>query len=140
MALHPAEESTLCAFVIPSKRERLVYLFGTPKRRRKALNTLSHFTDCDTRFAEAVDPATDVLALLRDCGAPSECHVISEDPALDGRDMPLIEAVEAADSFDFGSILCCVPGQLAFYFGEKWHPRPYVLLRRPAMPSAMERT
>ena len=57
------------------------------------------------------------------------CHLISDDRALDGRDLQLADAVEAAVNFSFASLLCCVPGQLAVYFGEA--PRQVVLLERP---------
>jgi hypothetical protein len=36
MALHPTEEATLRAFVVPAKRDRLLALFGSAKRRKQA--------------------------------------------------------------------------------------------------------
>jgi hypothetical protein len=130
-ALHPAEEATLLTFVVSSKRERLLTLFDNPKRRKKARDALNHFADWDARFAQPVDSSVDVLALLRKAGAPSECHVMSDSPELDGRDMPLAEAVRACECYSFASILCCVPDELAFYFDEVEAPRNRILLRRP---------
>src|SRR5687768_16096639 len=112
MPLHPLEEATLRTFVIPSKRGRLVTLFGNPKRRKQALDVLNHFTDWDARFAQAVDSSTNVLTLLRDAGAPPECRVISDSPELDARDMPLTDAVLACEDFAFASVLCCIPREL----------------------------
>lgn len=133
MALHPAEEATLRAFVIAAKRDRLLALFGSSQRRRQTLDALNHFAYWDGRFAQPVDSSADVLALLRKTGAPSECHVISNSPELDGREMPLDEAVSACESYSFASVLCCVPGQMAFFFDEVAAPRNRVLLRRPGV-------
>ena len=130
MALHAAEEATLRTFVVAAKRERLLTLFGSPKRRKQALDALNHFADWDARFAQPVDQSTDVLALLRKAGALQECHVMSDASELDGRDMPLGEAVTACESYSFASVLCCVPGKLAFFVDEFAAPRNRVLLRR----------
>ena len=130
MALHPAEEATLRTFVVAAKRDRLLRLFGNPKRRRRALDVLNHFDGWDDRFAQPVESSADVLALLRNAGAPSECHVMSDSPELDGRDMTLDEAVSACEGFFFASVLCCVPGELAFFFDEVVAGRYRVLLRR----------
>lgn len=130
MALHPAEEATFRAFVIPAKRERLLALFGSAKRRKQARNDLNHFADWDRRFAQSVDSSTDVLMLLRKAGAPPACHVISDSSEFDGREMPLDEAVSACEGYFFASVLCCVPGKLAFFFDEIAAPRNRMLLRR----------
>lgn len=130
-ALHPAEEATIRAFVVAAKRDRLLTLFGSPKRREKALNELNHFADWDARFARPVYSSTDVLTQLRKAGAPSECHVISDTSELDGRDLPLADAVLACENHSFASVLCCVPHELAFFFDEIAAPRNRVLLWRP---------
>ena len=80
---------------------------------------------------QPVASSVNVLQILRAAGAPDRCHVISDDKELDGRDMPLADAVDAATVYDFASILCCVPGELAFFFDESAAPRPMALLRRP---------
>ena len=131
MPLHPAEEATLRTFVVAAKRDRLLTIFGSPKRRKRATDTLNHFADWDARFARPVDSSADLLTLLRTEGAPSACHVMSDSPDLDGRDMPLDEALRACESDSFASVLCCVPGDLAFFFDEAAAPRRRVLLRRP---------
>jgi hypothetical protein len=131
MALHPAEEATLRAFVIAAKRDRLVALFGSTKRRRQACDALNHFDGWDERFAQRIDSSADVLAVLRKAGAQSQCHVISNSSEFDGRVMPLNEAVSACEGYPFASVLCCLPGQLAFFFDEVAAPRDRVLLRQP---------
>ena len=130
MALHPAEEATLRTFVVAAKRDRLLTLFASSNRRKQARDALNHFADWNGRLAQLVDSSADVLALLRKSGAPSECHVMSDSPELDGRDMRLDEAVSACESHSFASVLCCVPGQLALFFDEVAAPRNRVLLWR----------
>jgi hypothetical protein len=130
MALHPAEEAMIRAFVVPAKRDRMLMLLSSAKRRRDARAALNHFNGWDPRCVEELSSAANVLAALRRAGAPAECHVISDDLSLDGRDMPLAEAVEAVESYSFASILCCVPGELACFFDEVNTPRDRILLRR----------
>ena len=130
MALHPTEDATIRAFVVPAKRDRLLALFGSPRRRKQARDALNHFAGWDPRFAQDVHSSADVIALLRKAGAPSECHVMSDSEELDNRDMPLAEAVSACEAFSFASVLGCVPGELAFFFDEVAAPRNRVLLRR----------
>ncbi len=130
MTLHPAEEATLRTFVVAAKRDRLLTLLGSPKRRKRALDVLNHFDGWDKRFVEAIESSADVLASLRKAGAPTAGHVISDSAELDGRDMALVEAVSACEAFFFASVLCCVPGELAFYFDEVIAGRDRVLLRR----------
>lgn len=113
------EEATIRAFMAPSKRDRFVSLLANPKRRRKALSELNHFNDWDERFATLLRSNADLMAMLRAAGAPETCHLISNDSALDGRDMPLAEAVARADRFYFASVICCVPGRLALFPGEQ---------------------
>jgi hypothetical protein len=130
MTLHPTEEATLRTFVVVAKRERLLTLFGSSKRRKQARDALNHFAAWDERYAESVESSADVLAVLLNAGAPSECHVMSDSSELDGRDMPLDEAVSACEAYSFASVLCCVPGKLAFFFDEVAASRNRVLLRR----------
>ncbi len=84
-------------------------LFGNPKRRKQARVALNHFDGWDARYAQAMDPSTDVLAFLR-VQVATECHVMSDSLELDGREMPLDEAVRACENFSFASVLCCFLG------------------------------
>jgi hypothetical protein len=131
MALHPAEEATLRAFVTADKRERLLTLFASPKRRRQAIDSLNHFTAWDPRRVQKIESSADVFSILRRMGAPTVCHVIADDAELDGSDLPLADAVMAAEACSFASILCGLPGQVAFFFDEIAAPRTRVLLRQP---------
>lgn len=137
MGLHPTEEATIRAFVIPEKRDRLIMLFGSAKRRKQARAALNHFVGWDARYVQPISSSSNVLTALLEAGAPAECHIISDDPVLDGRALPLADAVAAAEDYPFASILCCLPGQLACFFDEMDAPRTRILLRRPAAGSTV---
>ncbi len=56
--------------------------------------------------------------MLKSKGAGETCHIISDIIELDGLDLPLRDALEEIESYILGSILCCVPGRLAYYKPE----------------------
>lgn len=131
MALHPFEEATIRAFAVPPRQDRLLFLLSHPKRRHEVLDSLNHFKYWDARFARPLDSCADALCQLVEAGAPSECHIMSDQSDLDRRDMPLEEAIAACEDGHFASVLCCVPGFLAFFIDESAAPRSRVLLQRP---------
>ena len=110
-------------FFTRAKRERYVTLLGNPKRRQTVLNALDHFHDLDPRYIIDATSRFDILMLLRSKGAPNDCHIISNVPELDGRDMPLAQAVEMADLGRWGTLIGCIPGRLAYYHGEDGEAR-----------------
>ena len=118
-----AEELSISAFIGKEKRDR--YLgFLTPKRRDKLRAMLAHDTEGHLAAAskKAILPRDQnleaILAMLIARGAPASCHVISEDSRIDGRDMPLRDALEVTIGQGMGTIICCVPGRLAYFEGE----------------------
>lgn len=59
-----------------------------------------------------------ITQLLRSKGARNTCWVISQRYGIDGKELELDSAVEAINGNGSGSILCCVPGKLAYFNGE----------------------
>jgi hypothetical protein len=131
MPRHPHEEATILAFIKREKRDRYLTLLANAERRSKFLTCLNHCDDFDARFVEELASASNVSAVLIGHGSPPECHLISDVKSLDGRLMPLAEAVESVEFAGFGSILCCIPGKLACHIGEAGTGRR-LLLRRPS--------
>lgn len=126
--MNDLEHATIQAFFLPSKRERYLTLFGKPKRRAQSRDGLNHLRHLDRRFTTPIASSSDVASVLRSHGAPATCRMISADPDLDGKDMPLGEAIDEVESRLQGTIICCIPGQLAYYYGESGEER--LLLRR----------
>jgi hypothetical protein len=127
--MHPDEEATIRAFILPARRARWLGCLASPRRRGAFLDRLNHCQDIDGRYAAPLPSNTDVVALLRSHGAPATCYVLSCAEAIDGRERPLAEAVREAQAAGWGTILSCVPGRLAYYYDECGDRR--MLLRRP---------
>ena len=121
------------AFIAPKRRDRYLGLLASVKGRAKLRRALAHCGDLDSRFAHELPSGThtpeQISALLRERGAPAECVLLSEDEALDGRRMPLIEALGAIVGRGMGTFVSCVPGRLAFY--EEEGPSVRYILERP---------
>lgn len=66
-----------------------------------------------------------LLVTLDQKGAPMDCHVLSQDDEVDGRVLPLLEAIERSID-DGGALLVCTPGHLALHFPET--PEPPAIL------------
>lgn len=116
--MHPDEEATIRAFISPQRRTRWLELLASPKQRDGILDKLNHCRDLDGRYATLLPSNTNILKLLQDHGAPDKCYVISATSSLDGRELQLSEAILQTELGGWGTILSCVPGQLAYYYDE----------------------
>ena len=118
------EQETVRAFILKDRRERCAYLLGHPKHRRKFTNELAHFKWLDERFANPIPSRTahtaaELVQLLRKKGAGKRVWVISDDSAIDAKEMLLDEAMTHIWGRQIGTILSCLPGKLAFFSGEE---------------------
>jgi len=117
------DEATLIStFVNPLKRKHLIEILANPKRRHRATATLAHFDDLDPRAvvpleSTAQTPAA-IESALRSRGAGDNCHVISENRAIDGKTLSLKVALQKVVGQGMGTLLSCVPGELAYYEGQ----------------------
>jgi hypothetical protein len=126
------EEVIVQAFIAPHRRSRWLSSLVSAKRRRKFLDCLNHCADLDTRYARPLAANADVVTVLRSLGAPATCYVVSDTAALDGREMPLAEAVAAAELAGWGTLISCIPGRLACYIDEAGSRRRLLLVRTQA--------
>lgn len=113
-------ECGFTAFLIePTKRRVKALMELGEKRRRDVLDMLDHSMRFDPRFSHHLDGSdawpTAVEALLRKAGSPSTCYVLSANDDLNGREMPLREALEAVIGKGDGAFVSCIPGVLGFY-------------------------
>lgn len=58
------------------------------------------------------------MRVLESEGSPDEVYVMSDADELDGRCMPLAEAIAGIKARGLGAIVSCIPGKLAYYYGE----------------------
>ncbi|HEY1161110.1 MAG TPA: hypothetical protein VGE83_10790 [Terracidiphilus sp.] len=127
------EEATIKAFVLREKQERFLSFIASPKNRRKFTGELANFNWFDQRFTTSVpwkvDPSlslwgrhlqgiSNVSHLLYSKGAGKTCWVISNNGKIDGQEMDLETALESVVGSDWGTILSCIPGKLAYFNGE----------------------
>jgi hypothetical protein len=124
MVLEDRELRLVETFVVPDKRERYSGFLRSPKRRSKFLRELYHFADFDPASMFEPGPGA-LLGELQRRGAAHDGYLISVDPDLDGRTMELPDALMALSE---GTLVCCVPGKLAYYEGEP--PKNRFILQR----------
>lgn len=113
------ERGFLSFLAEPTKRRMQTLLELGEKRRSDARGLLHHSVCLDPRFSQHLvgseafsRPAE---AILRKRGAPSACYVLAANSDLDGREMPLAEALNAIVGMGNGAFVSCIPGRLGFY-------------------------
>jgi hypothetical protein len=112
------EQALIAAFVKRSKRDRYRQIVSDPKHRWKWTTKLGHFSDFELRYRlpmEGRQLNRDRIAReLLKRHSPTMVYAISEDPSLDGKEIPLHEALETIVGSGMGTILSCIPGRLAY--------------------------
>jgi hypothetical protein len=116
------EKGLVQAFFLPQRQERYLELLARPKRRRDVLRELAHFKHLDPRRIIQITPqfqhAKDIFTILRQKGAPEMCHAFSEWGELDGKSLPLLDALKMVVGGGTGTFLSSVPGKLAYFEDE----------------------
>jgi hypothetical protein len=112
------EEKPIEAFIVREKRQGYKSLLGNPKKRRAILDCLNHCHDLDERYVTWLPSNAAVEQLLRQEGSPDEVYVISDTKSVDGKTLPLDEAIFQSSAGNWGTIISCIPGQLAYYYDE----------------------
>jgi len=129
-------EEGLALFIEPNWRARFRDSLDNDRLRKRVLFKLDHFRHLDPRFTENLPRADQrsefLLPVLRGHGAPARCYLMSSDPDLDRRELPLGEALALLleDFCQMGTLLSCIPGRLAYFHDEEYDNRH--ILRRPA--------
>ena len=113
------EELFVRAFITLDKQERYLQLLANPKRRSKVLHDFYHALPLILEYRSAIanrDSFPEELLKLK--GAGSTCYLISPDKDIDQQEMPLYDALSILISGDRTAVVCCIPGQLAYYKAE----------------------
>lgn len=116
----------------PGRRRTQTLLELGDRRRSDVRAMLDHAIMLEGRHATHLEgeaaSASNVEALLRKLGAPRTCFVISSDTRMDGRELPLSDALVGVVGSGFGTFLSCVPGKLGYF--EYEDSRSAFLLQR----------
>ncbi|MDH3359854.1 MAG: hypothetical protein OEL55_03200 [Desulfobulbaceae bacterium] len=112
------EKKTIKTFFQRNRQER--YLSSSPnsKQRTKWLQKLNHTPGLNENYIQKTNRKTDIYQELKAKGAPGECFVISCSEELNLKTLPLTEALMQTEQLGWGTIISCIPGQLAYYHGE----------------------
>ena len=106
------EQALIAAFVKRNKRERYREIVSNPRLRHKFTRQLAHFADFDPKYRLPI-PSNKSFELQKR-HSPTPVFAISENPALDQKDVPLMEALEQVVGRGMGTVLSCIPARLAF--------------------------
>lgn len=106
-------------------------------KRHDALGRLCHNYRTTLRMEymkEIPKPNSDyeeIAKLLKRYGAGDTCYAISWSETIDGKELPLLAALEKAVGYGMPSIISCIPGKLAFFEAEQEVlPSPRFILKR----------
>jgi len=127
------EETFVKIFLLSAKRARWSQFLSNPKRRREILKQLNHklpyIPTLGREVPDELDFPDELERLLKAKGAGPTCHVMVDGLKMDGREMPLGEALKAICLHGLGAVLSCIPGYLAYYKPQS--PGRGVMLERP---------
>jgi len=130
-------QALIAAFVKRSKRDRYREILSNPRLRHKFTSQLAHFADFDPRYRLPIPSsklfADNIAIELRRRRCPNIVFALSEDPRLDQKELPLVEALTEVVGSGLGTVLSCIPGRLAFVETEDERfilERPDVLEKR----------
>lgn len=133
MAEREEHERGLARFLVGEWRARFRESLAPAKRRDASRSQLPHLTHLDPRFATPTEESASALvSQLREKGAEDSCYLLSEDPDLDGRELPLAEALAVIvdGRTEHATFVSCVPAQLAYFHGAA--PGERYLLELPS--------
>jgi len=112
------ESSLIAAFIKRGKRERYREIVANSRLRHKFTSLLPHFKDFDPQYRLPIPSnklfVDNIARELDKRHSPKIVFAISEDPALDQREIPLVHALPQIVGRGMGTILSCIPGRLAF--------------------------
>ena len=101
-----------------NKRDRYREIFSDSRLRQKFTSQLTHFKDFDPQYRLPIPSnrlfVNNIARELNKRHSPKIVFAISEDPALDQKKVPLVQALEQIVGRGMGTILSCIPGRLAF--------------------------
>ncbi len=124
-------------FVLRKKRERSIYELKSKKKRKDFFSNLCHRYNevIDSRFMTKIETpnssSSDICQILRKEGAGKNCYLLSYFEELDGRRMPLSQALDDCVGIGMPSIVICSPEKLAYFEAEQEAgPPPRFILKK----------
>jgi len=125
------EQAFVSVFIVPEKRGRYAEFLPKPKRRAEITDRFCHYFDFVPQLASPVPRDSALAVLLRKRDAGDVAHVIGGRDSLDGRDMPLEDAINEAMTDPSGVVISCIPGRLALLMQEFPPGDTFILSYKP---------
>lgn len=131
------EKIIVKSFFTKRLQDRVLFELSSAKKRKDALSRLCHTYRTTLREEYMIeipkpnsDPA-EIAKLLKQNGAGDSCYAISWDEEIDGKELPLLTALENAVGMGMPSIISCIPNKLAYFEAEQEAlPSPRFILKR----------
>ncbi|AHA06107.1 hypothetical protein COM33_05785 [Bacillus toyonensis] len=131
------EEIIVKSFFTKRLQNRVLFELSSSKKRKDAIGRLCHNYRTTLReeyMIEIPKPnycPIDIGDLLKKHGAVDSCYAISWDTKIDGKTLPLLDALEAAVGMGMPSILYSITNQVAYFEAEQEIlPPPRFILKR----------
>lgn len=110
------------SFIVKEKQERFLLLTKGKKSRNKLRLLLAHKISLNiekiTPLKKEDDNIESIYEKLKNLGSPDNCHLICESIKFDNKNMKLRNAIEELYYTDYGCVISCIPGKLAYFQGE----------------------
>lgn len=112
-------------FFVKRVQDRVLYELSSKKKRSSALDRLCHdyrYNLNERYLIQLPKPNSDyneIVSLLNNYGAVDYCYAISFNKDIDGKHLPLIDALEKAVGFGMPSLISCIPNKLAYFEAEQ---------------------
>lgn len=103
--MNEQEEKFISDFVLKEKRHRYTHLLNDPKKRQLGLNRLNGSGDLDPRYMQKLPSNADIAGLLKKEGCPKQVYIISCSREIDGKILPLEEALDLMREYGWGTIV-----------------------------------
>ena len=124
------ERSFVMKFVSKDKKRRILEMLEKPKKREKLRRLLPHSALFDPKWICHIprdrQQTDEIYQMLRNKHSPENCYLISSAPGFDGIELSLKEALDQIKHLVAGTIIICIPEQLAYFEGEVYGDR-YIL-------------
>lgn len=116
------ESAFINEYVVENKRQRYLGFIKSPKRRKTFLEMLYHGKDLDKSKLKPLTGYFETEIGKQIAGSQiTSCYVISINSALDGRQMPVKDALAKIVAYTEGIILVFGQCEFVYYLGEAPH-------------------
>jgi hypothetical protein len=116
------DEEVISYFIRKEKQERYRYMLMRPKHRRHAIMELHDLSPikppCLIPLPSKIPDIYNLASLLRSKGAGENAYVISGITEIDGRVLPLLEALDKCVSYAMPTIVYCFKGKVGYCEGD----------------------